>query len=102
MILKFGGMILDFGGGVRFEVEVEADVFGLFVVEIFVDGGFNLFVEVSNAGGAGFGLDERRNVTNFSFDADAVAVFLGDVAGEDGSGTLEVAEGVAHWFVATA
>lgn len=50
-------MILDFGGSVRFEVEVETDIFGLFVVEIFVDSGFDFFVEVSEAGGAGFGLD---------------------------------------------
>lgn len=74
----------------------------MFVVEIFVDGGFDFFVEVSEAGGAGFGLDERSDVTDFGFDADAVAVFLGDAAGEDGGGALEVAEGVAHRFVAAA
>lgn len=102
MFCSCGSMILDFGGGVWFEVEVETDVFGLFVVEIFVDGGFDFFVEIGDASGAGFGLDERSDVADFGFDADAVAVFLGDVAGEDGSGTLEVAEGVAHWFVAAA
>lgn len=94
-------------GGVRFEIEVEANVFGLFVVEIFVDGGFDFFVEVSDADGFGFGvggvfrLDEWGDVADFRLDADAVAVFLGGGAGVDDGGTLEIAEGVAHGFVAT-
>lgn len=94
-------------GGVRFEVEVEANIFGLFVVEIFVDSGFNLFVEVSDADGFGAGvggvfwLNERSDITDFGLDADAVAVFLGGGAGVDSSGALEIAEGVAHGFVTT-
>ncbi len=47
-------MILSFGG-VGFEVEVEANVFGLFVVEIFVDGRFDFFVEGGNTDGFGLG-----------------------------------------------
>lgn len=96
------GVFLDFGGCVRFEIEIEANIFRLFVVEIFVDGGFDFLVEFSDAGGAGFGLDEGGDVADFGFDADTVAVFLCDTAGEDGSGALEVAKSVAHWFVAAA
>lgn len=94
-------------GGVRLEVEVEANIFGLFIIEIFVDGGFDFFVEVGDADGFGFGiggvfrLDERGDIADFGFDADAVAVFLGGGAGVDGGGTLEIAESVAHGFVAT-
>lgn len=94
-------------GGVRFKIEVEANVFGLFIIEIFVDGGFDLFVEVSDADGFGFGvggvfrLDEWGDVADFRLDADAVAVFLGGGAGVDGGGTLEIAESVAHGFVTT-
>lgn len=94
-------------GGVRFEIEVEANVFGLLVVEIFVDGGFNFFVEVGDADGFGVGvggvfwLDEGSNIADFGLDADAVAIFLGGGAGVDGGGALEVAESVAHGLVAT-
>ncbi len=59
-----------------------------------VFGGFDGFV--------GWGENERSDVADFRFDADAVAVFLGGGAGVDGGGALEVAEGVAHGFVAAA
>lgn len=102
MICGYESMILDFGGSVRFEVEIKTNILRLFVVEVFVDGGFDFFVEVGDAGGAGFGLDERGDIADFGLNADAVTILFGDAAGEDGGGTLEVAESVAHWFVAAA
>ncbi len=54
MICRAKSMILGFGG-VGFEVEVEANVFGLFVVKIFVDGGFDFFVEGGDTDSFGLG-----------------------------------------------
>ncbi len=95
---------LDFGGGVRLEVEVETDVFGLFVVEVFVDGGFDFFVELSDADSCGVVgvLGEWGDVADLGFNADTIAVFLGSAAGINCGGALEIAEGIAHGLVAAA
>ena len=86
--------------GVGLEVKVEANVFGLFGVEVFIDEALGFFVDSGDAFDSFAFFSERDDVANFGFDTDAVAVFLGDTASEDSSGALEIAEGFGEGFVA--
>ncbi len=76
----------------------------MLVVEVFIDGGFDFFVEFSDADDCGVVgvLGEGGDVADFGFDANTIAVFLGGGAAENSGGALEIAEGVAHGFVAAA
>lgn len=103
------GVSVDFAGhmlfGIRFELEVKADVFRLLGVEVILDGGADFFVEVGDAF-VGFvclvGFDEWHDVADFGFDANTVAIFLGDATSESVGGALEVTEGFGEGFVTAA
>jgi len=94
---------------VGFKVEVEADVFRKFGVEMGLDSGINLAGNRGDAFGGGVfvfvvGGDESEgnDVADFAFNTSAVAVFLGSGASVDSGSALILTESFADGAVAAA